>query len=266
MLICFDAAAAECEIPPAPGLSWVVLRADRPGASAARNMGWRAAAAPLVLFLDDDIVPGRRLIAEHLAWHRSRPQPEIGVLGLVRWADEVRVTPFMRWLERGVLFDFASIAGDEAGWGRFYSCNVSVKRAMLARVGGFDEQEFPFLYEDLDLGRRMSAHGFRLLYNRGAAAEHLKTETPDSWEGRLALIAASEYRFIRRYPSERPYFYDRFRAAVQGAPPRGIGAALARFVPPRVPVLGPRVWASYDAVWWRRLAPAFLAAWKTAGR
>ena len=47
-----------------------------------------------------------RRSGEHLSWHARYPQREVGVLGLVRWADELRVTPFMRWLERGVHFDF----------------------------------------------------------------------------------------------------------------------------------------------------------------
>ena len=70
----------------------------RPGASAARNAGIGAAAAPLVLFLDDDVMPERQLVGEHLAWHERHPREQVAVLGLVRWADELRVTPFMRWL------------------------------------------------------------------------------------------------------------------------------------------------------------------------
>src|SRR5204862_2528736 len=127
-----------------------VVRAGRPGASAARNAGWRAAAAPLVLFLDDDILPEPALVAEHLAWHRRHPEDEVGVLGQVRWADELRVTPFMRWLEHGIQFDYPNIEGTEAGWGRFYTANVSVKRALVERVGGFEEDALPFGYEDLD--------------------------------------------------------------------------------------------------------------------
>ena len=74
------------------------LTRPRPGASSARNTGWRAAASGLVLFLDDDVLPEPPLLSEHLAWHRRHPQREVGVLGLVRWADELSVTPFMRWV------------------------------------------------------------------------------------------------------------------------------------------------------------------------
>jgi len=58
--------------------------ASRPAAGVPRrprNTAWRAATSPLILFLDDDILPEPALVAEHLAWHRQHPEEEIGVLG-----------------------------------------------------------------------------------------------------------------------------------------------------------------------------------------
>jgi GT2 family glycosyltransferase len=266
VLVAVDADGEAPELPDQAGALPVrVLRAGCPGASGARNAGWRAASAPLILFLDDDIVPGRRLLAEHLAWHRSRPDVEVGVLGDVRWASSVKVTPFMRWLEMGIQFDYFRIEGVELDWTRFYSCNASVKRALLERVGGFDEQRFPYGYEDLELARRLSEHGFRLLYNRAAAAEHLKTETLDGWRRNLRRIAVSERRFTTLYPEERPYFYEHFRSAAIAPRAQGRSARLVRVVPPRTPVLGRVVWDSYDMLCRQQLADEFLAEWEAAG-
>jgi GT2 family glycosyltransferase len=237
-----------------------------PGASGTRNAGWRAAKAPLVLFLDDDIRPTRRLIAEHLAWHVRHPAPEVAVLGRVRWASELSVTPFMRWLDDGIQFDYGTIRGTEAGWTRLYSCNVSLKRSMLESVGGFDEEAFPFGYEDLDLGRRLDGQGLRLLYNRSAVGEHMRADSEEAWLRRVPRIAAAERRFVERYPDFRPYFYDLFRSAAEAPAPRGRAARLVRFVPKQVPWLGPVVWRGYDAVLRRAFAPAFLRAWENADR
>jgi GT2 family glycosyltransferase len=242
------------------------LIGPRPGASAARNAGWRAAMAPLVLFLDDDILPERALVAEHLEWHRRNPQEEVGVLGHVRWADELRVTPFMRWLEHGIQFDYPNIHGTEAGWGRFYTANASVKRALVERAGGFEEEALPFGYEDLDLALRMHAHGFRLLYNRAAVAEHVHPMDLDFWKRRVARIAISERRFVAMHPEIPPYFRDMFSAALERPAPKGRAARLARLVPRSVPALGPRVWASADAVYRRELAQPFMDAWHGAER
>jgi glycosyltransferase involved in cell wall biosynthesis len=65
------------------------LAAEQRGASAARNLGWREASAPLVLFLGADILPAPTLVAEHLSWHERHPDERVGVLGRVRWAREL---------------------------------------------------------------------------------------------------------------------------------------------------------------------------------
>jgi glycosyltransferase involved in cell wall biosynthesis len=237
------------------------LQAPRPGASAARNEAWRAAASDVVLFLDDDILPEPPLVAEHIAWHRRHPQEEVGVLGHVRWADELRVTPFMRWLEDGIQFDYPNIAGTEAGWGRFYTANASVKRALVERAGGFEEERLPFGYEDLDLALRMHEHGFRLLYCRTAVAEHVHPMDIEFYKRRVARIAISERAFVRMHPEIAPYFFEMFSAAAADKPAKGLGARLAGVVPRSLPVLGPRVWASADAVYKQALARPFLDAW-----
>lgn len=241
------------------------VRGPKPGASAARNAGWREARAALVLFLDDDIFPEPPLVAEHLAWHRENPATEIGVLGHVRWADELRVTPFMRWLEHGIQFDYPAIVGTEAGWGRFYTANASVKRALIERVDGFEEDALPFGYEDLDLALRMHEHGFRVLYNRAAVAEHLHPMDIDFWKRRVARIAVSERQFVRMHPEVRPYFYEMFSAAADEEPARGWGELLARVIPRTVPFIGERAWGSAAAVYRQTLAPFFLDAWQADG-
>jgi GT2 family glycosyltransferase len=242
-----------------------LLQADSPGASAARNAGWRAASTPLVLFLDDDILPESGLVAEHLAWHHRHPEPEVGVLGRVRWARELRVTPFMRWLEHGIQFDYPSIASHEASWGHFYTANASVKRELIERVGGFEERVLPFGYEDLDLALRMHRQQrFRLLYNRAAVAEHLHAMDLAFWKRRVARIAVSERQFVALHPEFRPYFYEKFSAATRRAPVHPLGARVAGRVPRWVPALGPWMWSRLDVFFRQALARPFLEAWTAA--
>jgi GT2 family glycosyltransferase len=242
------------------------LQGDRPGASSARNVGWRAAEAPVVLFLDDDVLPERRLVEEHISWHTRHPDDDVGVLGHVRWARELHVTPFMRWLENGIQFNYPSISGIEATWGHFYTANVSVKRSLLERVGGFDEESLPFGYEDLDLAYRMNELGLRLLYNRRASAEHLHPMTVEFWQRRVRRIAAAEYQFVRMHPDVPPYFLELFRSAAALPPARGRGARLARVLPPRTPFIGPIIWRYADIAYRQALAPNFLDTWSELER
>lgn len=239
-----------------------VLAAERAGASAARNVGWRSARAPLVLFIGDDTLPEGRLLAEHMAWHERHPDEHVAVLGRVRWADEIAVTPFMRWLDSGIQFDYANLEGTDVGWGRFYTANASIKRSLIERAGGFDEERLPFLYEDLDLAYRLRPYGFQLLYNRGASVEHVHPVTVDEWKARAAAVAVAERQFVRLHPEVPPYFYNLFSEAAGMPRARGRGAKLARWVPRATPFLGKRVWHLADVAWRQALAGPFLAAWE----
>jgi len=235
-----------------------------PGASANRNAGWLAARCPLILFTDDDTVPVPRLVSEHLSWHARHPAQETGVLGHVRWAPELEVTTFMRWLDRGIQFDLQSIDGTDATWGRFASANASLKRAFLEHVGGFDQDHFPYGYEDTDWAYRASGHGFVLLYNRAAIVDHLRTMDLEFWKKRVRRVAVAEQTFTRLHPELPPWFHRLYSEALTHPRPRGRALRLAPYVPQRLPWLGERVWRVVDLGYRQALAPSFLEAWDAA--
>lgn len=235
-----------------------------PGLSANRNAGWREASAPLVMFTDNDTIPVARVVSEHLSWHRRFPEEETGVLGRVRWHPELEVTTFMRWLDMGLQFDAESTDGIEAGWGRFYGANVSLKRAFVERVGDFDQEHFPYGYEDTDWSYRASKLGFRLLYNRDALVDHLRPMDLEFWKKRARRVAIAEHQFSQLHPELPPWWHGKFSEAMRMPPARGRAIPLARFVPRSVPWLGPRVWHAVDIAYKQALAPYFLAAWEEA--
>lgn len=261
VVVCVDAADPDPGAVERVAQGAQVVRASTPGVSAARNRGWRAAREPLVLFLGDDMLPGPDLVERHLAGHAARPEPEVGVLGHVRWADELRHTPFMDWLDAGVQFDFRTIRGTRAAWWHLYTCNASLKRERLERVGGFDEA-FRWGYEELDLGVRLDAAGFELVYDRAAEVEHLHAPTLEAYRERMRIVAAAERQFVAKHPQADAYFLERFRRAAALPPARDRGVRLARFVPRRTPLIGARVWFSLDRWYDQQLAPAFLQAWR----
>jgi hypothetical protein len=196
-----------------------------------------------------------------LAWHDRHPAPEVGVVGHVRWAPELEASTFMRWLDHGIQFDYPNIEGDEAGWGRFYGANASVKRELAERVGDFDEERLPYGYEDLDWSYRASKLGFRVFYARRAIVDHLRSMTLDFWRKRARRIAVAERQFVQLHPEIEPYFYNLFSSAARQPSSSGRGVRLAPYVPRGVPWLGPRVWTSVDVYYRQQLAPDFLEAW-----
>jgi GT2 family glycosyltransferase len=262
-VIVVEDAKNEAPLPdPDPRLAFRTLRAERPGASHARNAGWRAAASPVVLFLGDDIIASRDLLARHAALHEQHPGDDVGVLGHVEWARELKRSAFMVWLDHGIQFNYPSIRGTEAGPGHLYTANVSLGRAALERVGGFDAERYPFLYEDIDLGVRLFEQGFRLIYDKDATAEHLHEVTLERWQARMTIQAAAERAWIANHPGEEPYFYTRFSAALRLGERRGrLGRALLPYVPRTTPVIGQRVWDNADVYFRQQLGRPFVAAW-----
>ena len=110
----------------------------------------------------------------------------------------------------------------------------------------------------------MAEHGFSLLYNADAWAEHLHPTTLDDWRRRMAMVARAEHRFVARHPELEPYFHRMFSEAAEAPRARGLAARLAPLVPQDTPRLGRRVWESVDRKYRQALAPDFLRAWDEA--
>jgi GT2 family glycosyltransferase len=171
-----------------------VLEVNR-GPAAARNRALQAAQAPLVLFLDDDVEASPTLVSTHLAGHASAQDERLGILGLVRWAPHLTVTPFMRWLDRSGL-QFAYDTWLQPGpvpvpHAAFYTANLSMRRDLVLAVGGFDET-FPYAsFEDIELAWRLGEHGFHLEYRPEALAFHARPIDLATFRRRTANDAES---------------------------------------------------------------------------
>ena len=156
-----------------------LLRQENRGLATARNLGIRSAKGALILFGDDDIIPGSTLVAEHVAWNQSHPEPTSGILGCVAWSPEMNPTPFMEWLGLGgVMFGYGHLSpGKEVPINYSYFCNTSVKRNFLVENGTFDEDFRAYGFEDIELSYRLFNKGLRVLYNPKAVGYHYKRMT-----------------------------------------------------------------------------------------
>jgi GT2 family glycosyltransferase len=155
-----------------------VIRQANGGPAKARNAGVQAAEAPLVLFLDDDVVPAPGLVAEHLRLHDA--EPDVVVLGPMSSLDHYP-QPWVAWEQAKLESQYAAMArGDWAPTFRqFWTGNASVAGRHVLAAGGFDPA---FLRaEDIELGFRLQRLGLGFRFNPEARGLHYAERSLTSW-------------------------------------------------------------------------------------
>ncbi|MBN1866838.1 glycosyltransferase [Candidatus Sumerlaeota bacterium] len=176
-----------------------LVRLEPSGRAKARNRGIEAAQGRHILFMGDDIVAAYDLLAQHLSAHESHPR--CAVLGYREEAVRAGSPAFMEWWDN-LAFHLIQDPGN-AGFGYFYTCNVSVERQSLLDAGGFDENFIRYGWEDLDLGLRLEKIGVRLVYCRMARALHNHPNVSlDALCRRERELGFSSAYFIEKWPDE----------------------------------------------------------------
>lgn len=182
------------------------LRRERPSIPAAMNAALEAAAAPVVLFLDDDVIPDPDLVSAHARAHGS---PGRLVAGRVvqPWDDP----------DAPIAEGERTLAGVDEWLRLVIGANLSVDRAAALAVGGFDENFVGTAYRfEADFARRFAAAGGRVRCDPRASLRHLRAPG--------GTRAGARGLFRTRLRQARGEYYFWLRAGRPGA----AAAALAR--------------------------------------
>jgi len=169
-------------------LSVVAIRRDGTGPARARNAGIERARGELILFTDDDTIPGPHWIETAVSFLTSHPD-HVGVEGPT-------ITPAYDPLY------FHSVRASAPG--SFLTCNVAYRREAIEEVGGFSEM-FPSAHaEDLDLGFRIARLG-PTGYESRMVVLHPPMPTTLLGEIRRGRQLVSDGYLFRRHPERYPW-------------------------------------------------------------
>ncbi len=186
---------------PGPQFALRLLRQFNAGPGAARNRAFEHCRAPLVLILNDDAIPAPDLLAGHLAAHAEAP-PRTAVLGSFPFSKQALRRPFVKLLQGSdLLFDFLRLRhGGLHDWRFFWTCNISLPLEALRQVGGFDAERFPeAIVEDVELGYRLEALGWKVLYREDLRCEHDHEMGAADWFARMVRLGVNLYRMAEKH-------------------------------------------------------------------
>ncbi len=144
------------------------LRLERPSIPCAMNQGLLAARGDIVLFLDDDIIPGNNLVTAHKQAYRDQDVTVVAGRVLQPW-DSDDAPP-----DDGV-FRFSGkrrcLIED------FMGGNFSVRRDIAIDCGGFDENFVQVAHWfEKEFADRLKLQGLPILFEPEAVLRHLKAE------------------------------------------------------------------------------------------
>jgi GT2 family glycosyltransferase len=194
-----------------------VLRIDAPfNFSALNNAAARAAASPLLAFVNDDVMvvePGWLKAMAAIA-----SEPDVGAVGAKLYYPDGRIQHAGIVLGLGPQqvagHEFRGAPGDSPGpqnrllltreVSAVTAACMLVAREKFLEVGGFDEEAFPVAFNDVDLCLKLRRAGHRTIWTPLARLMHLESATrgPDKAEAAGARFAAEARAMRSRWAAE----------------------------------------------------------------
>lgn len=194
-------------------LNITCLKQENQGVAATRNNGVKAANGRLLLFLDDDVVPTKTLVAEHLKAHEAGE--DLVVIGPMLNPDDYKMKPWVEWEQLMLTkqYNAMEVGEWEPTARQFYTGNTSLAKAKFAEAGGFDPTFRRA--EDVELAYRLADLGVKFVFKPSAIGYHYADRSFDSWlniaysYGRNDVIFTQEKQQTWLLPTVLREYHDR---------------------------------------------------------
>lgn len=184
-----------------PNARHVQVSFPRGDSSCKKNEGARLAQAPLVAFLDDDVV-----VSEEWPIRISEPfaDPRVGLVSgparvpedlplFARLAGHALASPAAGYVAER--YGVGSTAPRAVRWSRLIGCNMAYRRSVLNDVGGFDPAFWPG--EEMLAAYRATRAGHILMFHPAAWVYHYPRATPRAFLRQIFTYGATRVRLMR---------------------------------------------------------------------
>jgi glycogen(starch) synthase len=161
-----------------------VARCDTANLSRSRNIGIASAAGDIIVFIDDDALPGdAQWLQRLLRVFEQDVDGRVGAAGGPSWHADTDWTEFAGgWTSDYAeqLFSDGPLPPgvDPARWyRRTIGNNSAFRRSALLEIGGFDEQ-FAYYLDESDVCLRLARAGYSAVYDDAATVRHYPAPSP----------------------------------------------------------------------------------------
>lgn len=198
--------------------SCTVIQQENAGASAATNSGVRHAKDGLIVLFDDDILPSRSCIQQHIRFHdvhlnailsgSADSDPDRSVTDVQRYKLYMEAT----W--RKLRPDTEQLT--KVGYDNFIitTANMSMQRKVFLDTGGFDIALRDGY--DVDFGFRALMKGYSLYFDRNVRTIHNDQISLRYYAGRQRAYTESKRRIVEQHPELQEKFKAETERNVSG--------------------------------------------------
>ncbi len=212
----------------------VIRMATRQGPSAARNAGAAAASGQILVFIDADVVVAPDAIQRMVDVFDQEPE----LAAVFGSYDDTPDAPGLISRFRNLMHHHVHQTGNPEAES-FWSGIGAIRRSVFEAVDGYNSHRYPVpSVEDIELGYRVTAMGYRIRLDRTIQGTHLKSWT--LWEmvkTDVTCRAAPWTRLLTERHIEKDHLNIRWDQRLAGASALLACASLAIQLVPGLPTL-----------------------------